>query len=225
MRRNFLTGLAALGAFTMLATPSMAQIVSGDATSFIISLTSLELCSSAACSDPVALGSGATNFDIASAAVGASVGTYASTNNLPAGRTFTHVRTTLSRTIRISGNAGSPAGVVGDCITDGTAGATTGGAVLAPGATAVSSNLVVPDVLAIGGAGPTAAEYTAQGITLVDGTNFRFLTALSSSFTVGATPPNIDLAFQTQNAVGAVNDGTNNCEMFPQPPVVLLTLN
>lgn len=225
MKHSILTGFAAILAASTLTAPAMAQIVSGNATSYIVSVTNLELCSSAACSDPVALGSGAVNFDIASAAVGAAVGTYASTNNLPAGRTFSHVRITLSRTIRISGNAGSPAGVAGDCITDGTAGAVTGGAVLAPGATAALSNLVVPNVLAIGGVGPTAAQYSAQGITLVDGTSLRFLTALSSSFTVGQTPPNIDLAFQTQNSIGTVNDGSNNCEMFPQPPVVSLTLN
>lgn len=87
------------------------------------------------------------------------------------------------------------------------------------------SNLVVPDVLAIGGAGPTAAEYTAQGITLVDATSFLFLTALTQSFTATDTPPNLDIAFQTQNAVGAVNDGANACEMFPQPPTIVITLS
>ncbi|MHA1563808.1 MAG: hypothetical protein ACTSX7_00725 [Alphaproteobacteria bacterium] len=130
----------------------------------------------------------------------------------------------MSRTFSIAGNAGQPPGVAANCITDGTAGSAAAGAVLGPGGAIAASNLVVPNIGAFGGQ-PTAGQYAAQGITLIDGTTFQFLIALTAPFTVGTTPPNIDLAFQTQGAVGAVNDGANNCRMFPQPPVVTLTIN
>lgn len=216
--------LATLGVALAITTQAMAQ-VSGNATVYIVSVTKIELCSSVACSNPVILGSGTKNFDIASITAGTAVGAYANTNGLPSGRTFSHIRSTLSRTMQIAGNAGSPGGVAGDCITDGTAGAITGGAVHAPAQPQATSNLVVPNLLAIGGAAPTAGQFAAQGISLIDATSFQFLTALTSPVTVGDTPPNIDIAFQTQNAVGAVNNGANICEMFPQPPVVTITVN
>lgn len=225
MKRLLLLPVAVLALAAALSSQALAQ-VTGPASTYIISLTSIELCSSSACSSPFLLGSGSTDFDIASAAVGGTIGAYASTSGMPIGTTFTHIRTQLSRTIQIAGNAGQPGGVVGDCVTDGIAtGSTTGGAVLNPAQPLAVSNLVVPNLLAIGGAGPTAGEYAAQGITLIDATTFQFLTALTSPITVGTTPPNIDIAFQTQNAVGAVNDGGGDCEMFPQPPVVTISIN
>lgn len=226
MKRLLLLPVAALALAVTLSTQAMAQIVTGPASTYIVSVTSIELCSSSACSSPFLLGSGSKDFDIASAAVGGAIGAYASTSGMPIGRTFTHIRTRLSRTIQIAGNAGEPAGLApgGDCITDGTAGTAGAGAVLAEAGTLAVSNLVVPNIGAFGGQ-PTADQYSAQGITLIDATTFQFLTQLIRPITVGATPPNIDIAFQTQNAVGAANDGGGDCLMFPQPPVVTLTIN
>ena len=222
MKRLILIPVAVFALAVALSTQAMAQ-VTGPASTYIISVTSIELCSSSACSNPYLLGSGAKNFDIASAAVGGAIGAYASTSGIPIGSTFTHARTKMSRTIQIAGNAGQPGGVGADCITDGTAGAAAAGAVLIEGGALAVSDLVVPNIGAFGGQ-PTAGQYAAQGITLIDGTTFQFLTILTSPLTVGTTPPNIDIAFQTQNAVGAVNDGANDCRMFPQPPVVILTV-
>lgn len=223
MRRLILLPVAALALAVTLSAQAMAQ-VTGAASTYIISVTSIELCSNSACSDPYLLGSGSADFDIASAAVGGAIGTYAITSGMPIGRTFTHLRTQMSRTIQIAGNAGQPGGVSADCITDGTAGTAAAGAVLTEGGTLAVSDLVVPNIGAFGGQ-PTVSQYAAQGITLIDGTTFQFLTELVSPITVGTTPPNIDIAFQTQDAVGAVNDGTNDCRMFPQPPLVSLTVN
>lgn len=224
MKRSILLSFTVLALAVALSTQALAQLATGNASSYTISMTSIELCSSAACSDPILLGSGSKDFDIASAAVGSAIGSYASTSGLPIGRTFTHVRVTLSRIIKIAGNAGQPGGVSADCITDGTPGTAAAGAVLTEGGTLAVSDLVVPNIGAFGGQ-PDVAAYAAQGITLVDGTTFQFLIALTSPTTVGTTPPNIDIAFQTQNAVAAVNDGSNDCRMFPQPPVVTLTIN
>ncbi len=216
---------AAVLAFVVaFSTQSLAQLTTGPASTYIVSVVSVELCSSSACGSPFLLGSGSKNFDIASAAVGSAIGSYASTSGLPQGRTFTHIRTKMSRILQIAGNGGQPPGVGADCITDGTAGTAAAGAVLTEGGAIAVSNLVVPNIGAFGGQ-PTAGQYAAQGITLIDGTTFQFLTALTSPFTVGTTPPNIDIAFQTATAVGAVNDGANDCRMFPQPPVVSLTIN
>ena len=225
MKRHLFIGLAVIGLVLGLGAPALAQLTTGNATTYVVSVTSIELCSSAACSSPAVVGSGAKDFDIASAAVGGAIGAYASTGGLPKGRTFTHIRATMSRTIRVSGNAGSPPGVTGDCITDGTAGSATAGATITPGQAAAASNLVVPDVLSIGGVAPTAAEYAAQGLTLVDAASMRFVAALASPVTIGETPPSIDIAFQTRNAVGAANNGANLCLVFPQPPVSSITFN
>jgi hypothetical protein len=224
MKRLLLLPVAVLALAAALSSQALAQ-TTGPASTYIISVTSIELCSSSACSGSHLLGSGSKNFDIASAAVGGAIGAYAGTSGMPIGRTFTHLRTQMSRTIQIAGSTADPGGVGAVCNTDGTPGATTGGAVLTGGGALAISNLVVPDILAIGGAGPTAGEYSAQGISLVDATTFQFLTTLTSPITVGTTPPNIDIAFQTQNAVGAIDAGGGNCEMFPQPPVVTLTIN
>ena len=223
MKRSIFLAFAVLALAVALSTQATAQ-VTGPASSYIVSMTSLELCSNAACGDPALLGSGSQDFDIASAAVGGVIGAYASTSGLPNGRTFTHVRATMLRIIKIAGNAGQPGGVSADCITDGTAGTAGAGAVLTEGGALAVSDLVVPNIGAFGGQ-PTAGQYAAQGITLIDGTTFQFLIELTNSITVGVTPPNIDIAFQTQNAVGAVNDGSNDCRMFPQPPVVTVTIN
>ena len=202
--------------------------VFGAATTYNVSVQQVELCRSAACADPVPLGDGALSFDIAGVGVGAAVGAYADTATLATGDVFTHVRVSLSRTIEVVGQTADPGNVGGNCVTDGTAGATNAGAVLAPGGASATSNLVVPDVNAIGGAAPTAGQYAAENITLDNAATFSFLIEFAAPVTVGDTPPLIDVAFSTANAVGSADSNGvvagGNCIMFPGVPSVTISV-
>jgi len=85
-----------------------------------------------------------------------------------------------------------------------------------------AQNLVVPNTGVFGGQ-PTAGQFAAQGITLVDNNTFTFLRALPSPITIGAPPPPIDVSFSTAQALGAFNNG-GACGMFPQPPSATMTV-
>ena len=52
-------------------------------------ISKVELCSSSACSDPIVLGSGSKQFDIASVSAQADVGTYLNDFTITLGRTYT----------------------------------------------------------------------------------------------------------------------------------------
>ncbi len=226
------TALLMAGAFLIPAV-AHSQIATGAATQYFVEVQQVEKCSSSACTSPFVLGSTTQSFDIASASVGAQIGSYASTDGMPVGRTFTHIRLTMSRTIRVVGSAtgGALAGITAStCTTDtsndsGVAGAATAAADGIEGAgTATLQDLFVPTPGSFSGL-PTSSSYTAQGIELpMTATTFRVTLALTSPHVVSEQPPLINVSFNTQTALGAFNGGSNNCKMIPQPPSVSISI-
>ena len=101
----------------------------GPATIYIVQMTKFELCTDVdsnggGCVGAFVVGSGAKNFDVASVAVGQSVGSYASNVALPVGTTYKYVRFTISRTFTISGTVSGVENIVGGARSAGPAGRT-----------------------------------------------------------------------------------------------------
>ncbi len=99
--------------------------------SYILTLKKLELCTGApntsvydvTCNDAVTVGTGSLEFDVTSVLEGQKIATCASTKGLPIGTTFTHIKPTLSREIKLKGSVPvSSGGVTYTCHTDSNAG-------------------------------------------------------------------------------------------------------
>ena len=110
--------------------PSNDEADCGKPTSYILTMKKLELCTGApntdiydvTCTGAVTVGTGSLVFDVMSVTAGKMIASFASTTGLPIGTTFTHIKPTLSREIKIQGSAT----VTGDfddftCYTDSTA--------------------------------------------------------------------------------------------------------
>jgi hypothetical protein len=86
---------------------------------YIVTMLKLELCTGApaslvnttealssydvTCNGAVTVGTGSLTFDVTSVAAGQAIATFASTTGLPIGTTFTHIKPTLSREIKMRG--------------------------------------------------------------------------------------------------------------------------
>ena len=86
---------------------------------YIMTLKKLELCTASpaslvnttadlssydvTCTGAVTVGTGSLTFDLTSVAAGQAIATFASTTGLPIGTTFTHIKPTLSREIKMRG--------------------------------------------------------------------------------------------------------------------------
>ena len=111
---------------------------------YIVTLKKLELCTASpaslvnttaalssydvTCTGSVTVGTGSLTFDITSVAAGQAIATFASTTGLPIGTTFTHIKPTLSREIKMRGSVTIAAGsaYTGICSTDSVATAGSG---------------------------------------------------------------------------------------------------
>ena len=79
---------------------------------YILTMTKLELCTSVpntgpydvTCNGAVTIGTGSLEFDVTSVAAGQAIATFASTNGLPIGTTFTHIKPTMLRKIQLQGS-------------------------------------------------------------------------------------------------------------------------
>jgi hypothetical protein len=211
----------------------------GPATQYTVTVKKVELCTDSSCSTAHTLVTKTAAMDIASAAVGASVGSYASTMALPPmGVTYSHMRSTIDRTFTIKGYALS-ASTGNYCYTDGSAGAqtafaagthTTSAATAASSATASALELGDTGAGALtafinGGTTTVTIDYDS-GISL-SGDDMLYTVALSSPYTYYGQTPIIDMAFGTKNAVNVMEMGSgtasNDCNLFPGEPNMTIT--
>lgn len=189
------------------------------------------------CVGPVIVGSGIRSFDIASVSAGAAVGQYASVSGLAAGQVFTHIRTTLSRTINIRGlvaggsvNTGGGAGgfnAANGCRTnsaDNSAANNSPGIGGNDGAASTTQRLVVPDVGSINGE-PTATAMRSRGTILVSSSTMTVVQQLPQPVVITSGVPTVRISFNTQSALQAFwNQGATECQMFPDAPVVSIAV-
>lgn len=241
------SGLLIVAFFGVLASPALAQFQStteatGPATTYIVQMTKFELCTDVdgnggGCVGTFVVGSGAKSFDIASAAVGSAVGSYASNVKLPVGTTFKYVRFTLSRTFTISGTVSGVENIVGGATVCRTGGGDATGYTLVTAAVglagpgAVSPEVVkLPDAGTWGGGLPSypSTVFNAYGSPAVSlsGDSIAVTWALTQPYTVTTAPPTITISFNTQTALGAGSSAASNgnCIMGPQPPSVAISI-
>ena len=203
----------------------------GTPSRYEVSVQQLELCEDLACSKTHIAASTTKAFDIASANAGAEVGAYASLSGLVAGTEIVAVKVTLSRTININGTASDPGGIGSGCATSTTndGGAAGAFASLADGSetngAGTAQDLVAPNPTGTN-LGNITSAYTSANITITNGVaGMTIIYPLTTPYVCTGVEPRAEVKFNVSNALGAVNDGANACEMFPAPPSVTITLS
>jgi len=237
----------------LLATGSVASFVhagagtttTGPASEYIVTVKQVELCTGVDCGTAHTLVTKTANMDIAGVAVGASVGSYASTITLPPmGVTYTHMRTTVDRTFTITGYAASTSS--GNCYTktgtpstDGSAttfetGDYVAGSASAANAGSATLELVDASAIPINGHDSSAtatwsySSPTYAAKLALSGDDMLYTVALTSSYTYTGKSPIIDISFGTENAVTNVeSDGVSDdeCNLLPGEPEMTVTIN
>ncbi|MBT4000641.1 MAG: hypothetical protein HOF09_00985 [Candidatus Thioglobus sp.] len=217
------------------------DVRTGPATQYTVTVKQVELCTSLACTTAHTLVTKTQDMDIASAAVGAAVGSYASTMTMPPmGVAYSHMRITVDRTFTITGYALS-ASSGQYCYTDGTAGvktALTVGANTTSSSTAASSAtasaLELPNVSTTanhneGGAGSQSVTITYGSNISLSGDDMLYIKPLTIPYTYYGQTPLIDISFGTASAVSSMEMGSGNtpgdCNLFPGEPAIVVTIN
>jgi fluoride ion exporter CrcB/FEX len=215
----------------------------GPATQYEVTLKKVELCTDSTCATAHTMVTKTMPMDIASVSVGAEVGTYATTMTLPPwGVTYTHMRSTVDRTFNITGYAASSGTSGRYCYTDGSSGAytvyaagtfATTAATAAANATASALEAPTPGDITVfyGGAGggtTTFSGFSYDTGYVVDGDNMLVTTAMTKSYIYKGITPLIDVSFATSSGVSVVEAGTgnatNDCNLFPGPPTMTITI-
>ena len=208
--------------------------VSGVADKYEVTMKKVELCTSSACSSPTTVASGSQAVNIASLSAGAEAAAFGSTAGLPIGTTFTHMRVTLNRAftiegeVNVSGNnwcstdsadAGSATALhVGTLDTDGTATDGTDQTLYL----ADADDYATDETITIGYGSPTYAVSMSVGSP--SATEVQLIYKLGGSYTVGLVAPKIKVTFGVSTALGAGIADTNKCYMWPEEPVVTISL-
>ena len=169
---------------------------------YIMTLKKLELCTASpaslvnttadlssydvTCTGAVTVGTGSLTFDLTSVAAGQAIATFASTTGLPIGTTFTHIKPTLSREIKMRGSVTIAAGsdYTGICSTDSVATAGSGNKYerMLAGKTSGTATLQTFYI------GTDAGDASIRGTTsqnAVSATSYRICTAQNCSTSIG----------------------------------------
>jgi len=169
---------------------------------YIVTMLKLELCTGApaslvnttealssydvTCNGAVTVGTGSLTFDVTSVAAGQAIATFASTTGLPIGTTFTHIKPTLSREIKMRGEVTIAYGenYKGICKTDSAATAGSGNKYerMLAGKTSGTATLQTFYI------GTDAGEATTRGTAsqnAVSSTSYRICTAQNCSSSIG----------------------------------------
>ena len=209
---------------------SYAASATGEATEYQVTMEKVELCEDSACSSSTTVGEVDKTVDIASSDSGADVANYAATTGLPLGKTFSHLRTTISRTFTITGSVDT--GAEDLCYTDG--GTDHVRDQLLTGKTsesAVSTTMYLSDEsfydVEDGSeqeSGEIEIDYSsptyATSMT-ISGDSALLIYKLDAPYTIGLRSPLIKVSFGTKNAIGAEDTA---CIMWVAEPLVSISL-
>jgi len=215
----------------MLAKPALANVPTGAATTYNVTMKKLELCATGSsidatgnsapeCSNPFVIGNSTRAFDIAGVSAGADLGSYGTITGMTVGTIYTHVRMTLSRTFSIAGNI-----LDMGCRTESTdthASTTSPGQGVFDTDPGTSQTLVIGDIGAWGGGNPTQEEYWQHGLDLA-GDDFTYMVQLTTPFAVVATMPDIRVSFNTQTGLSGTTNG-EVCFLYPNYPSIDITV-
>ena len=195
-------------------------------TSYKPTVTKVELCTSSSCSDPVVLGSTSKEFDIASASVGADVGTYLSDFTITLGKTYTHMRSTISSTFKVTGTVTVGSETCNTVASPSVASTATLTAKNATDGTLAEMEWIIPNTNGGGDYSDLTSSFAASGTAKVDGAStFTFTIALAVPYTPKSTDvPKIRMAFNVANTLVATESG-GTCVMYLEPPVQTVTIS
>ena len=204
----------------------------GQPTQYEVTMKKVELCTDLACTSPFILGEKNMAADIVPTEGGKNVANYASTSGIPAGIVYTHLRVTLDRTFKITGNVsvGSK-----ECATDGGNNANaTQMTVGTDGGTPAEENMFLVNAGSyIDGSGKRAGDVGSSDLDIsyatpssaksisVSGDNALLVYELTAPYQKTLRAPVIKIAFDTSEAISANDD---SCAMWIEEPTVSITL-
>ena len=205
---------------------------SGQPTQYEVTMKKVELCTDLACTSPFILGEKNMAADIVPTEGGKNVANYASTSGIPVGIVYTHLRVTLDRTFKITGNVsvGSK-----ECATDGGNNANaTQMTVGTDGGTPAEENMFLVNAGSyIDGSGKRAGDVGSSDLDIsyatpssaktisVSGDNALLVYELTAPYQKTLRAPVIKIAFDTSEAISANDEG---CAMWIEEPTVSITL-
>ena len=204
----------------------------GQPTQYEVTMKKIELCTDLACTSPFILGEKNMAADIVPSEGGKNVANYASTSGIPAGIVYTHLRVTLDRTFKITGNVsvGSK-----ECATDGgnNAGATQM-TVGTDGGTPAEENMFLVNAGSyVDGSGKRAGDVGSSDLDIsyatpssaksisVSGDDAVLVYELTAPYQKTLRAPVIKISFDTSEAISANDD---SCAMWIEEPTVSITL-
>ena len=195
-------------------------------TSYKPTVTKVELCTSSSCSDPVVLGTSTKEFDIASASVGADVGTYLSDFTITLGKTYTHMRSTISSTFKVTGTVTVGSATCNTVASPSVASTATLTAKNAKSGTLAEMEWIIPDTNGGGDYSDLTSSFASSGTSKTDGAStFTFTVALAVPYTPRSTDvPKIRMTFDVADTFTATESG-GTCSMYLQPPIQSVTIS
>ena len=204
----------------------------GQPTQYEVTMKKVELCTDLACTSPFILGEKNMAADIVPTEGGKNVANYASTSGIPVGIVYTHLRVTLDRTFKITGNVsvGSK-----ECATDGGNNANaTQMTVGTDGGTPAEENMFLVNAGSyIDGSGKRAGDVGSSDLDIsyatpssaksisVSGDNALLVYELTAPYQKTLRAPVIKIAFDTSEAISANSEA---CAMWIEEPTVSITL-
>ena len=250
----------ALNIFTNLSYAD--TYVRANADQYTVTIQSIKLCENAtinsetsfSTSDCITLGNSSLTVDVASASVGATLGKYADTTALVAGKTYRYFVPTMSRTFTIKGGAVVDSRISGTftCNTDEDAtiasntrnltqragqvgGTATAVTVFVPSATSSGKMCLVQNCSSTSD-GQTFAHDLPDDTTLYgnaalvptdNSDNMSMIYTIATPFTMKDIPPVINMNFGTRNALEVEsmnNGGSDACRVSPFFPKFKVTV-
>ena len=212
----------------------------GTADIYKITIRQIAMCETGStlsnCLNPVVIFTGnSADIDIAATTAGAAAANLGSATAATIGTAYTHMQIVMNRAMTIAaGTAETISDGSNDCKTNsgGTAGTKTSEAV---GSTSGDSGEQALFAGVDGAVTGSDAFSPVATITSVSGTAngsideeefFQWRVALTSPFIYdGIRNPNVQIAFSTEEAVGALSAGGTDCLMYGAAPDVLITIN
>jgi hypothetical protein len=260
MKKIFLL-FVVLSTFTNLSYAD--TYVRANADQYTLTIQSIKLCENAtinsetsfSTSDCITLGNSSLTVDIASASVGATLGKYADTTALVAGKTYRYFVPTMSRTFTIKGGAVVDSRISGTftCNTDEDAtiasntrnltqragqvgGTATAATVFVPSATSSGKMCLVQNCSSTSDnqtfthdlPDDTTLYGNAASVPTDNSDNMSMIYTIATPFTMRDIPPVINMNFGTRNAleVESIDNGGNDaCRVSPFFPKFKVTVS
>jgi hypothetical protein len=259
MKKIFLL-FVVLSTFTNLSYAD--TYVRANADQYTLTIQSIKLCENAtinsetsfSTSDCITLGNSSLTVDIASASVGATLGKYADTTALVAGKTYRYFVPTMSRTFTIKGGAVVDSRISGtfSCNTDEDAtiagnarnltqragqvgGTATAATVFVPSATSSGKMCLVQNCSSTSDnqtfthdlPDDTTLYGNAASVPTDNSDNMSMIYTIATPFTMKDIPPVINMNFGTRNALEVEsmnNGGSDACRVSPFFPKFKVTV-